>query len=190
MPRRFAVTALVCLAATSKAPAEDISAIAYSPWGKFCLSGTCFIGREGHAVPDCGPIISTLLIEQGGTVDKEKLKITLRPKVNLERGPRITIGDNQPIERPYTGCYITGCTAEYGEGQKLVDELKEARTLVVEAFEKSNKPIRFLVPLTDLAAAYAGLAQEPKVFKETQEKLQKELDSRKHEEEERNARCQ
>lgn len=118
------------------------------------------------------------------------MSITIQPKVNLERGLRFTIGDGQPIERPFTGCSVTGCDADYKAGPELVDEMKRVSTINVEAFDKANTSMRFSIPLTDFAAVHDGPAQEPKQFEETQGKLQGELESRKRKAEERKRRCQ
>ncbi|MFX4450779.1 hypothetical protein ABTA90_19420, partial [Acinetobacter baumannii] len=70
--RWFGSIALVCLVATPVSAEEaGLPALTFSPWAKFCLGETCFIGRDGRRNvigPDnrsninCGAIVSALLI--------------------------------------------------------------------------------------------------------------------------------
>jgi invasion protein IalB len=154
-------------------------ALTFSRWAKFCLSGTCFVGREGRLNPDCAPVaVAVVLIERKGEA-KKKLSVTLPTGMRVDRGVRIIIDQGEPIERPYAGCFVNGCTADYDDGMELIDRLKQGRTLVLEAIDKTDSPIRLGVPLADFADAYDGEPQEPKVFEETATtKLQAELHQR------------
>jgi invasion protein IalB len=98
--------------------------------------------------------------------------------VRVDRGVRIIIDQGEPIERPYADCFVNGCIADYDDGMELIDRLKRGRTLVLEAIDKTDSPIRLSVPLADFADAYDGEPQEPKVFEETATKLQAELHQR------------
>lgn len=179
MSRFFAAVVFAALAITSASAEEgNLSALTYSPWTKFCLAETCFVGSEGRLVPDCASIISAVLIERLGEA-KKSLHVTLPPQVNAERGVRIIIDQSEPIERPYTGCRVNGCLAEYEAGAELIDKLKHGRILALEGMDKSNSPIRFEMPLVGLADAYDGAPHEPKVFESTMEKLQAEIEARK-----------
>jgi invasion protein IalB len=107
------------------------------------------------------------------------LRVTLPSRVNLGRGVRIIIDQGQPIERPFLRCFAGGCMADYEAGPGLIDQLKQGRTLVLEAVDKANSPISLIVPLSDFAGAYDGPAQEPKVFEEVQSRLDREIEERK-----------
>jgi invasion protein IalB len=178
MSRVFAVTVLAGLVATSAAAEEDLRALNYAPWTKTCLKETCFIWSEGRSTPDCGPVVSAMLIERLGE-PKKTLSVTLPPRVNTERGVRIIIDQSEPIERPYAGCRANGCMAEYEAGAELVDQLKHGRILALEAVGNANSPISLTIPLVGFADAYDGASQEPKVFETTANKLQAEVDERK-----------
>jgi invasion protein IalB len=183
MSRCFAAVVLAGLAVTSATAAEDnLSALIYSPWTKFCLAGTCFVGSEGRSVPDCAPIVSAVLIERLGET-KKTLSVTLPPRVNAERGVRIIIDQGQPIERPYAGCSVRECRAEYEAGPELLVSLKHGRIFALEAMDKANSLISVAIPLVGFADVHDGAPQEPKVIETTQEKLQAEI-------KERNARCE
>jgi hypothetical protein len=133
--------------------------------GRSLESGLCASRRRGYA------------FERKGEA-KKKLRVTLPTGVRVDRGVRIIIDQSEPIERPYAGCFVNGCIADYDDGMELIDRLKQGRTLVLEAIDKTDSPIRLSVPLADFADAYDGEPQEPKVFEETAKKLQAELHQR------------
>jgi invasion protein IalB len=190
LSRCFATMAFVCLVAPP-AIAEDAGSLAltFSPWTKFCVTDTCFVGSDGRLQPDCGPGVAAVVIERNGD-DKRTLRVTLPARVNLERAVRIIIDQGQAIERPYIGCFVSGCMAEYAAGAELVDQLKQGKTLVLEAIDKANSPISFTVPLVDFASAYDGPPQELKAFEASRSDLKAKLDRQKREEEDRKARCE
>ena len=191
--RCFATMAFACLVATPTIAAEsNFPALTYSPWFKLCLNNTCFIGRDGRSNPDCGPVVSAALIERNGD-PKKTLRVSLPTRVSLERGVRIIIDQGEAIERPYTNCFASGCMADYEAGAELIDQLKQGRTLALEAVDKANSPISLTVPLDDFAAAYDGPTQEPKLIEKvlsSAEEMQADLERERRAEEERKARCE
>ncbi|SDP01056.1 invasion associated locus B family protein [Afipia sp. GAS231] len=185
--------AFACLLATPVIAEETaFPALTYTPWTKFCLSNTCFVGRDGHSIPDCRPVVAVALIERSGDT-KKTLRVTLPTRVSREHGVRIIIDQNQAIERPFGSCFANGCNADYDAGAELVDQLKQGRMLVLEAIDKANSPISLTVPLIDFASAYNGPAEEPKVFEEvvsSVEEIRARLERATRAEEERKARCE
>jgi invasion protein IalB len=170
-----------------------LPAITYSPWIKFCLGDTCFVGRDGRTNAECEPVVAAVLIERNGDA-KKTLRVTMPTRVSLERGVRIIIDQEPVIERPYGNCFASGCMADYDAGAELVDQLKQGRMLVLKATDKANSPISLTVPLVDFANVYDGPSQEPKMFEEVQvlssEQMQVKLDRETRAEEERKARCE
>jgi invasion protein IalB len=188
--RCLVTMAFACLVAPP-AIAEDVAlpALIFSPWTKFCVTDTCFIGSDGRRQPDCGLVVAAVLIERNGD-EKRTLRVTLPARVNLERAVRITIDQGQAIERPYIACFANGCMADYAAGAELVDQLKQGKMLVLEVVDKTNSPISFTVPLVDFASAYDGPSQEVKQSEMSTSDLKATLDRRKREEEDRKARCE
>jgi invasion protein IalB len=137
--------------------------LTYSPWTKFCFNATCFTGRDGGS--ECGPEVAAVLIAADGE-KKTILRVTLPPRLSRERGVRIIIDQDQPIERPYKLCFANGCAADYEAGAELIDRLKQGRTLDLEAFDKSGSAVSFSIPLADFANAYDGPPQQPKPFEQ------------------------
>jgi invasion protein IalB len=184
--------AFACLVAPPVvAEGANSPALIYSPWTKFCLKDTCFIGRDGRLWADCGPVVAAVLIERNGDT-KKTLRVTLPIRVSLERAVRIIIDQGQAIERPYVGCLASGCMADYDAGVELVDQLKQGRMLALEAIDKDNSPISLTVPLVDFANAYDGPSKEPKVFEEVlpTTEMQAKLERQKREEQDRKDRCE
>jgi invasion protein IalB len=188
--RCFATMAFACLVAPPAIAEEaGLPAMTFSPWTKFCVADTCFIGSEGGLQPDCGPVVAAVVIERKGD-EKRTLRVTLPARVNLERAVRIIIDQGQAIERPYIGCFASGCTADYEAGAELVDQLKQGKMFVLETVDNANSPISFTVPLVDFVSAYDGPPKELKIFEASMPDLKAKLDRQKREAEDRKARCE
>jgi invasion protein IalB len=179
MLRCLATIVVAGLVATSAtAEKSDLPKLIYTPWTKFCLKESCFVGRDGHSDPDCGPVVSVVLIARSNDL-KTTLHVTLPARVNKELGVNIVIDQALLLERPFVGCFVRGCMAEYEAGPELIDQFKHGRDLKLEAWDKANSPVTVTVPLVDFTDAYDGPSLEPKVFETTAKKLQAEIEERK-----------
>ena len=188
LSRQFAMIALAGVMAIP-ALAEDFPALTYSPWIKFCLSDTCFIGRDGRSDVECPVDVAAVFIDQQGDA-KKMLRVTLSKRVNTERGVRIAIDQSEAVERPFGSCYPGGCMADYVAGAELVDQLKQGKMIALKAFDKANAPISQVIPLAGFADAYDGPAKEPKMIEKVMTpELRAEFDRQQREQEERKARC-
>ena len=170
-----AIAFTVLLAALAVSDEVKSAVLIYSPWIKFCVGETCFVGKDAHA--DCVPVVAAVLIERSGET-KRTLRVTLPTGMNVEHGIRIIIDQDQPIDRPYVQCFPYGCRADYDAGPELVDRLKSGKMLLLEVVDSANSPISLSVPLVDFASAYDGPARAPKVFEAQSGQLQKELQAR------------
>lgn len=61
---------------------------------------------------------------------------------------------------------------------ELLANLKKGQNLVVQAINSNGAPLTLPLPLAEFAKAYDGPPTDPKVFEETQKKLQEELQKR------------
>jgi invasion protein IalB len=171
--RLFCVLSLAGFSAIAAASEEaKRSAVKITPWTKFCLNETCFIGSDIRT--ECGPIAGAVLIEQNGQA-KGPLRVTLPTRVKRERGAGLAIDQVEPILRPFAVCYLNGCMADYEAGPELIDQLKHGQTLALSGVGGDDSAIRFTLPLAGFAEAYDGPPTEPKVFEEQPKKLQEEL---------------
>jgi invasion protein IalB len=170
-------------AAQAQAPAAEQPQLVFSPWTKFCLKGpeqgakqVCFTGKDGR-VESGMPVVAAVLIEPEGE-PKKVLRVTLPLGMSLAPGTRVIVDNGQPMTGPYVICFNNGCMADYEASGELVGKLKSGKGLVVQGINGSGQPISLVVPLTDFAKAYDGPPTDPKVFEESQKKLQEELQAR------------
>ena len=155
----------------------------YAPWTKFCLKGqdanakqVCFTGKDGR-IESGQPVIAAVVIEPEGE-PKKILRVTLPLGMLLGHGTRIIIDNNPPAQSPYVICFQNGCMSDYEVTPELLANLKKGQNLVIQAINSNNAPITLPLPLSDFAKAYDGPPTDPKVFEETQKKLQEELQKR------------
>jgi invasion protein IalB len=155
----------------------------YAPWTKFCLKGqdanakqVCFTGKDGR-IESGQPVIAAVIIEPEGE-PKKILRVTLPLGMQLVHGTRIIIDNNPPQQSPYVICFANGCMSDYDLTPEMLANLKKGQNLVVQAINSNGAPLTLPLPLAEFAKAYDGPPTDPKVFEETQKKLQEELQKR------------
>jgi len=173
-------------AAAAAPPADQQVQLIYAPWTKFCLKGqdanakqVCFTGKDGR-IESGQPVIAAVVIEPEGE-PKKILRVTLPLGMLLVHGTRIIVDNNPPAQSPYVICFQNGCMSDYEVTSELLANLKKGQNLIVQAISANNQPVTLPLPLGDFAKAYDGPPTDPKVFEETQRKLQEELQKRAEE---------
>jgi len=173
-------------AAAPAPPADQQVQLIYAPWTKFCLKGqdasakqVCFTGKDGR-IESGQPVVAAVVIEPEGET-KKILRVTLPLGMLLVHGTRVIIDSNPPAQSPYVICFQNGCMSDYEVTPELLANMKKGQNLVVQAISSNNQPITLPLPLSDFAKAYDGPPTDPKVFEETQKKLQEELQKRAEE---------
>jgi hypothetical protein len=68
--------------------------------------------------------------------------------------------------------------SDYEATPEMIANLKKGQNLVVQAINSNGAPLTLPLPLAEFAKAYDGPPTDPKVFEETQKKLQEELQKR------------
>src|SRR3984957_1699753 len=166
-------------------PEQQVQLI-YAPWTKFCLKGqdanakqVCFTGKDGR-IESGQPVIAAVIIEPEGET-KKILRVTLPLGMQLVHGTRVIVDSNPPAQSPYVICFQNGCMSDYEVTPELLANLKKGQNLVVQAINSNGAPLTLPLPLADFAKAYDGPPTDPKVFEETQKKLQEELQKRAEE---------
>src|SRR3954454_22498843 len=169
-------------AAAGQQPQDQIQLI-YAPWTKFCLKGqdaaakqVCFTGKDGR-IESGQPVIAAVIIEPEGE-PKKILRVTLPLGMQLVHGTRIIIDSNPPAQAPYVICFQNGCMSDYEVTPEMIGNLKKGQNLIVQAINSNGAPLTLPLPLAEFAKAYDGPPTDPKVFEETQKKLQEELQKR------------
>jgi len=167
-------------------PPEQQVRLIYAPWTKFCLKGqdanakqVCFTGKDGR-IESGQPVIAAVIIEPEGET-KKILRVTLPLGMQLVHGTRVIVDSNPPAQSPYVICFQNGCMSDYEVTPELLANMKKGQNLVVQAINSNGAPLTLPLPLADFAKAYDGPPTDPKVFEETQKKLQEELQKRAEE---------
>ena len=167
------------------APEQQVQLI-YAPWTKFCLKGqdanakqVCFTGKDGR-IESGQPVIAAVIIEPEGE-PKKILRVTLPLGMQLVHGTRVIVDSNAPAQSPYVICFANGCMSDYEVTPELLANMKKGQNLVVQAINSNGAPLTLPLPLAEFAKAYDGPPTDPKVFEETQKKLQEELQKRAEE---------
>jgi invasion protein IalB len=169
-------------AAGAQPPEQQVQLI-YAPWTKFCLKGqdanakqVCFTGKDGR-IESGQPVIAAVIIEPEGE-PKKILRVTLPLGMQLVHGTRVIVDSNPPAQSPYVICFANGCMSDYEVTPELLGNLKKGTNLIVQAINSNGAPLTLPLPLAEFAKAYDGPPTDPKVFEETQKKLQEELQKR------------
>jgi invasion protein IalB len=173
-------------AAGAQQPADQQVQLIYAPWTKFCLKGqdanakqVCFTGKDGR-IESGQPVIAAVIIEPEGE-PKKILRVTLPLGMQLVHGTRVIVDANAPAQSPYVICFANGCMSDYEATPELIASMKKGQNLVVQAINSNGAPLTLPLPLAEFAKAYDGPPTDPKVFEETQKKLQEELQKRAEE---------
>ena len=164
-------------------PAEQQVQLIYAPWTKFCLKGqdanakqVCFTGKDGR-IESGQPVIAAVIIEPEGE-PKKILRVTLPLGMQLMHGTRVIVDNNPPMQSPYVICFANGCMSDYEVTPEMIANLKKGQNLIVQAINANGAPLTLALPLAEFAKAYDGPPTDPKVFEESQKKLQEELQKR------------
>jgi len=164
-------------------PADQQVQLIYAPWTKFCLKGpdagakqVCFTGKDGR-IESGQPVIAAVIIEPEGE-PKKILRVTLPLGMQLVHGTRLIVDNNPPAQSPYVICFANGCMSDYEATPELLANMKKGQNLIVQAINSNGAPLTLPLPLAEFAKAYDGPPTDPKVFEETQKKLQEELQKR------------
>jgi invasion protein IalB len=167
-------------------PQQQQLELIYAPWTKFCLKGqdanakqVCFTGKDGR-IESGQPVIAAVIIEPEGE-PKKMLRVTLPLGMQLVHGTRILVDNGQALQSPYVICFANGCMSDYDATPELLASMKKGQNLIVQAINANGAPLTLPLPLGDFAKAYDGPPTDPKVFEETQKKLQEELQKRAEE---------
>ena len=167
-------------------PQDQQVQLIYAPWTKFCLKGqdanakqVCFTGKDGR-IESGQPVIAAVIIEPEGE-PKKILRVTLPLGMQLTHGTRVIVDNNPPQQSPYVICFANGCMSDYDVTPDLIATMKKGQNLVVQAINSNGAPLTLPLPLAEFAKAFDGPPTDPKVFEETQKKLQEELQKRAEE---------
>ena len=163
----------------------------FSPWVKLCNKDAdpkakriCVTVKDGR-VESGLLVVSVAIIEMDGE-QKKLLRMSLPYGVALQHGTRLIVDQGQPATSPFVTCLPPvvppgGCIADYEASADLIERMKKAQILTVQAIHMNGQAMSPQLDLKDFAKAYDGPPTDPKVFEEQQKKLQDELQKRAEE---------
>jgi len=172
-------------------PANEVPQLIYSPWVKLCnkdadpkAKRVCVTVKDGR-VESGLLVVSVAIIEMDGE-QKKLLRMSLPYGVALQHGTRLIVDQGTPATSPFVTCLPPvvppgGCIADYEASADLINRMKKAQVLTVQAIHMNGQAMSPQLELKDFAKAYDGPPTDPKVFEENQKKLQEELQKRAEE---------
>jgi len=172
-------------------PANEVPQLIYSPWVKLCnkdadpkAKRVCVTVKDGR-VESGLLVVSVAIIEMDGE-QKKLLRMSLPYGVALQHGTRLIVDQGTPATSPFVTCLPPvvppgGCIADYEASADLINRMKKAQVLTVQAIHMNGQAMSPQLELKDFAKAYDGPPTDPKVFEEQQKKLQEELQKRAEE---------
>jgi len=175
----------------AQAPAGDQPQLIFSPWVKLCNKDAdpkakriCVTVKDGR-VESGLLVVSVAIIEMDGE-QKKLLRMSLPYGVALQHGTRLIVDQSAPATSPFVTCLPPvvppgGCIADYEASIDLINRMKKAQILTVQAIHMNGQAMSPQLDMKDFAKAYDGPATDPKVFEEQQKKLQDELQKRAEE---------
>jgi invasion protein IalB len=163
----------------------------FSPWVKLCnkdadpkAKRVCVTVKDGR-VESGLLVVSVAIIEMDGE-QRKLLRMSLPYGVALQHGTRLIVDQGTPATAPFVTCLPPvvppgGCIADYVATTDLINRMKKAQVLTVQAIHMNGQAMSPQLELKDFAKAYDGPPTDPKVFEEQQKKLQEELQKRAEE---------
>jgi len=168
-----------------QAAAQGQPQLMYSPWMKVCGKGqdtqnkqVCVLTKDGR-LENGMPVAVVQLFEPEG--QPKMMRITVPLGMQIQHGTRLIIDQSPPVNEPYKICFPIGCVSDYPVTDDMIKQMKQGKTITLQAINMQGTPISLPLPLSDFAKAYDGPATDPKVFEEQQQKLQSELQKKAEE---------
>jgi invasion protein IalB len=172
-------------------PHAEQPQLIFSPWVKLCnkdpdpnAKRVCVTVKDGR-VESGLLVVSVAIIEMDGE-QRKLLRMSLPYGVALQHGTRLIVDQGQPNTAPFVTCLPPvvppgGCIADYEATTDLINRMKKAQVLTVQAIHMNGQAMSPQLELKDFAKAYDGPPTDPKVFEEQQKKLQEQLQKRAEE---------
>jgi invasion protein IalB len=118
-----------------------------------------------------GRVLVSAAIREVEGQNKKALMVMVPLGMALPPGVQVKVDENEPVKLQYTLCHAAGCTAESEATQKIVDQMKKGKRVVVAAINLAGKAIGFPVPLTGFDKALTGKPVDNEKYKEARKRL-------------------
>ena len=154
--------AQLALAASSEAADPRATQLTYEPWTKTCVTRTnCFVGAAARG--QCSPSGGGITVAPQNS-KRAILSANVGTRTMLEGTISLRIDQDEPIQIAKPHCYTLGCGGTLEANSELIERLKHAQTITMEAKNLTGQKINLSFPLTHFAEAFDGPGSEPKVI--------------------------
>ncbi|MFK4486818.1 invasion associated locus B family protein [Bradyrhizobium sp. USDA 336] len=154
------------VAAQSEKPAEvatrgqrDANDISYGSWQKLCfraggaptLCRTSITGR----FPTGQTAVRIDLIEREDA-PTARLQLFVPVGMYLQQSPKLAVDHGAAFRVPYTWCLTNLCVAADVVAPKIIDEMENGQTLLLELVDSNLLAVTTSIPLAQFASAHKG----------------------------------
>jgi invasion protein IalB len=162
----------LALASTVEAADPRATELTYEPWTKTCLtSASCFVGAAARG--QCAPSGGTISVSPQ-TSKRALLSVNVGTRTMLEGTISLRIDQDEPLQVARTHCYTFGCGGTIEADSELIERLKHAQAIAVEAKDLTGQQISLSFPLTHFAQTFDGPGSEPKASAQDVKEPQRE----------------
>jgi invasion protein IalB len=156
-------------------------------WKKFCdnsqrtgFKRICSTRAEARDRVDDSLLATIDVIEPAGDA-KGILRVTFPLGIQLKYGTRLIVDGSDPQQGPFVMCIAAGCVSDYEVTPGLIDRMRAAQQLLVQAVDGFGKPVNAALSLDHFWAAYDSpraemLAADPGFFREPEARPKPWLD--------------
>jgi invasion protein IalB len=126
------------------------------------------------------PVLAAAVYDIKG--EKEKIVRFLLPlALLLERGIRVSVDQEKPVNGSFAICFPNGCFAEVKVSDAFIASMKKGKRVQISVQNAGAAEVSFRAPLDKFGEGFDGAAIDPKVLEEQQKNLQQELERRSDE---------
>lgn len=134
--------------------------LTYEPWTKTCLTeASCFVAASARG--QCAPSGGTISISPQNST-RALLTANVGTRTMLEGTISLRIDQDEPMQIARTHCYTLGCGGTLEANGELIERLKHAQTIGVEAKNLTGQKISLNFPLSHFSQIYDGPGSAPK----------------------------
>ena len=152
--------ALLALGTVGEAADPRATQLSYEPWTKTCLTeASCFVAAAARG--QCVPSGGTLSVSPQNS-KRAIVSANVGTRTMLEGTISLRIDQDEPIQIAKPHCYTLGCGGTLEADGEMIERLKHAQTIAVEAKNLTGQTISLAFPLTHFAETFDGPGSPPK----------------------------
>ncbi|WP_338823823.1 invasion associated locus B family protein [Bradyrhizobium septentrionale] len=164
--------ALLALGTAGEAADPRATQLSYEPWTKTCLTqASCFVGAAARG--QCSPSGGSISVSPQ-TSKRAIVSANVGTRTMLEGTISLRIDQDEPIQIARPHCYTLGCGGALEADGEMIERLKHAQTIAVEAKSLTGQTISLNFPLTHFAETFDGPGSLPKTSGQSSKESQRE----------------